>query len=585
MSNLTKLTTDLDIIQGLVAEPNDVGGLTYMELQAKFDEASNLIKTYVNNTLTAEIDAKKLDMDGNFTGTLNGMPIVESSLGLSTTVAGHTTQLTHKADKTSLTTTNNNVAQNATDIISHTTQLAEVAQGISSTHKNDVDATTIIQDLLNTYTELFIPHGTFNVTGLNSGICKKIWGHGTLKSIGNAPILILNSSDVVVDGIGFIGQNDISKTLEIGVSISTKYYNNIKNCYFTKFLGKSGVYVTQTVGDHNTLTVSNCTFKDNNIGVECAEKGEFVNITNNCKFKGNKQAITISCGNVSVIGNNINNNIVGISLLAGSNDSHGIIANNNINHNTGYGLYIDGIGSGETISANHIYQSKIYIKNTILKPVRFLNNILDPMTFWGENCFLIQLVNNHFPNGYLINKSNFDMKYNGLLSTVSNINTTFTNALFNVLPLNFEGGWLSLGKPVATQNLIANEVNILNPELKYNSTPYNLIDDINIMWDVATKIGRKTNLSTRNTTISLHFLINKLSGDTIQNWRVQVQTDTGAVLGYANVVPRNDTVLDVSYMGELHLDANGTFKFAITPPPGVTSSINTGEFLIQVHNL
>ena len=43
--------SDLDIIQKLDDEPNDVGGLTAAELKAKFDEAGNIIKDYINNTL------------------------------------------------------------------------------------------------------------------------------------------------------------------------------------------------------------------------------------------------------------------------------------------------------------------------------------------------------------------------------------------------------------------------------------------------------------------------------------------------------------------------------------------------------
>lgn len=39
---------DLDIIQKLDDEPNDVGGLTSSELKAKFDEAGNTIKDWLN---------------------------------------------------------------------------------------------------------------------------------------------------------------------------------------------------------------------------------------------------------------------------------------------------------------------------------------------------------------------------------------------------------------------------------------------------------------------------------------------------------------------------------------------------------
>ena len=52
----TELTTDLNIIQALDDEPNDVGGLSAAELKAKFDEAANIIKTYLNETLIAEME-------------------------------------------------------------------------------------------------------------------------------------------------------------------------------------------------------------------------------------------------------------------------------------------------------------------------------------------------------------------------------------------------------------------------------------------------------------------------------------------------------------------------------------------------
>ena len=46
---------DVDVIQKLDDEPNDVGGLTAAELKAKFDEAGNRIKTYLNETLVPSI--------------------------------------------------------------------------------------------------------------------------------------------------------------------------------------------------------------------------------------------------------------------------------------------------------------------------------------------------------------------------------------------------------------------------------------------------------------------------------------------------------------------------------------------------
>lgn len=57
--SLSKLTQSLDIIQGLPDQPT----LTAQQLKAKFDEAVNIIKNYLNNTLTSEIDTNFSDID------------------------------------------------------------------------------------------------------------------------------------------------------------------------------------------------------------------------------------------------------------------------------------------------------------------------------------------------------------------------------------------------------------------------------------------------------------------------------------------------------------------------------------------
>lgn len=55
MAELTRLLEDLSIISLLDDEPNDVGGLPAEELKAKFDEAANIIKNYINETLLPQL--------------------------------------------------------------------------------------------------------------------------------------------------------------------------------------------------------------------------------------------------------------------------------------------------------------------------------------------------------------------------------------------------------------------------------------------------------------------------------------------------------------------------------------------------
>jgi len=53
---LTKFTDDVEVIQALSDTPNETEGLTADQLKKKFDDAVIDIKTYVNDTLTEEID-------------------------------------------------------------------------------------------------------------------------------------------------------------------------------------------------------------------------------------------------------------------------------------------------------------------------------------------------------------------------------------------------------------------------------------------------------------------------------------------------------------------------------------------------
>lgn len=57
MEQFSKLNNDLNIIQALSNEPNDAGaeGLSPEELKAKFDEAANTIKAWINITHLAEL--------------------------------------------------------------------------------------------------------------------------------------------------------------------------------------------------------------------------------------------------------------------------------------------------------------------------------------------------------------------------------------------------------------------------------------------------------------------------------------------------------------------------------------------------
>lgn len=53
---LTKLTANVNNIQALSNRPNEIDGLTAAQLKEKYDKAGADIKTYLNETLTEELD-------------------------------------------------------------------------------------------------------------------------------------------------------------------------------------------------------------------------------------------------------------------------------------------------------------------------------------------------------------------------------------------------------------------------------------------------------------------------------------------------------------------------------------------------
>lgn len=62
--SIPQLSTDLNIIQALEDEPNDVTGLTPAQVKAKFDEAVNIIKDYINNTLLLQLESTLTNSSG-----------------------------------------------------------------------------------------------------------------------------------------------------------------------------------------------------------------------------------------------------------------------------------------------------------------------------------------------------------------------------------------------------------------------------------------------------------------------------------------------------------------------------------------
>lgn len=184
-------------------------------------------------------------------------------------------------------------------------------------------------------------------------------------------------------------------------------------------MGGVGIYYkTTNVGSNRyggRIVNPNC--QNNLYGIFSDQSGEYVNIIGGT-LRLNTTGVIVRGGNNTFSGTDINDNATGV-LLEGStknaayvNDGHGIFSGCNINHNTSYNVYADGITLGETFSGCHLYDSKIYLKNT--KGIAFIGCQLAPISMFFEGSLGTQFLNNTIYTGYgfAVNKN-----YNGTTSS------------------------------------------------------------------------------------------------------------------------------------------------------------------------
>jgi hypothetical protein len=197
---LTKLSTVLNTVTSLATKIRGQATAT----KTAFETDVNVVKTYINDTLTAEVDTLdaqnvKLtgnqsiagvktfaEADGNWTGTWDGLSPTASDPGLAATVNAH-------------------LADNAKNILEN----GATAGGV-------VNNSTAIQNLINSlndYDAIIIPFGTFAVeTQITISKPLTVYWYGTLlvnsTGVAGTPIIKIAASNVTIMGNGLLDGND-----------------------------------------------------------------------------------------------------------------------------------------------------------------------------------------------------------------------------------------------------------------------------------------------------------------------------------------------------------------------------------------
>ena len=252
---IPQLTTDLNNVQGLVDEPNDVGGLTPALLKAVYDKAGNDIKDYLNSTTPTLINKedlttlRKLDGNGDFTGTWNGNELVASDVGLASTVAGHTSQLAESVQQTKA----------DVDYYVATTGSDTTGTGTSGLPFKTIQyAIDKLPQIINHTVRIFVAVGTYNETVIISGFGGRgaitLTGDSTTSTTRNVNAIKILYCSCKITCSGF----NLTTTNADCVSIIGCIY-----CYLSRLnmVGSAttfdGVYVESSLCNIYTCTTSN----------------------------------------------------------------------------------------------------------------------------------------------------------------------------------------------------------------------------------------------------------------------------------------------------------------------------------------
>lgn len=243
--------------------------------------------------------------------------------------------------------------------------------------------TAAFQAAVNTGLPVFVPHGTFlistTVTMENNQTMFGMDWQSIIKITANTRAIAVDSG-CVVSGLKFIGNGKAgSGAFNTGIIISGAVGGSIDNCMFQDFAGDpvanggGGVFGSSIhSANSDGWRITNNYFYNNDAGLNLSTRGEYVSVTAN-SFGANTCALLGAAGNLSIVGNIIQNNTTGFKCINVTNNSHSTISSNLINHNV-YPIWIEDVAfsSGFSFNDNMIFFGGIYIKNA--NNIKFSNN-------------------------------------------------------------------------------------------------------------------------------------------------------------------------------------------------------------------
>lgn len=256
---------------------------------------------------------------------------------------------------------------------------------------------------------------------------------------------------------------DSALTNQNGIVVDTKFRSRVTN-YWADGLGGAGYLCRDVVDVHQGNLISNYIFEACNIGLNADSRGEYLNATNGSITTCNV-GMRIQAGNINGHGTVISDNLIGVEIVAGSNDAHGQLTGTLLNHNITRTIKVNAPANGFTFIGTQMFNggdiellncSNIWFRGGVKQLVNVLE---DGCTNCGFTQFdLIGEIGNT-PNAnasasevfYLdcnirgVAPSSFDAFNGGLLRTSQTVNQsgigvvvdfTFDTIDFNAIPGN-----------------------------------------------------------------------------------------------------------------------------------------------------
>lgn len=297
---------------------------------------------------------------------------------------------------------------------------------------NNITALQNAIDAANTASKpLYIPTGTYLISSGTLTLYDdlEVIGDG-FKSVINytANTKLFNSTSVdriTIRDLKFKGSGRTSgSTSQIFIYLETSEHFRIDNCRFEDS-GGVAVHIKTNYQTYNYNSISNCQFINNKNGLFIDERAEYTMVSY-CDFSGNDFAVKLTGGNNNLIGCNINKNGVAVTLITGTNDSHGSLVGCNLNHNTTI-ISSTSIQYGFIFSACNMFEGNI---NLISSPAITFDGCHISTANINLDASNISIVGGSFITSVVI-----DLSYNGNLSILkyANILDKSTNDWY-VLP-------------------------------------------------------------------------------------------------------------------------------------------------------